>query len=123
MLSKFTPLVLITSILFRHTQAQAAGPTCHELVIPVTIKGHNLNVPSNGLDLLTTPNILSGLVQGIFQTINLFDGTYNIAGRYCEPENFNASRQQTLQLLLHPATYDRNYVSPPSSQWKFLANI
>ena len=41
-------------------------------------------------------------------------GTYNIAGRYCEPEVDIPSRRSALQLLAHPATYDRNYVrSPP----------
>lgn len=38
-------------------------------------------------------------------------GSYNIAGRYCEPEVDITSRRNTLQLLAHPATYDRNYVS------------
>jgi hypothetical protein len=112
MLSKLTSLALISSItiFLPLGQAQGRGPTCRELVIPVTIKGTNINIPSNGLGFITMPNILSGIVQGLFQTINLFDGTYNIAGRYCEPEVTIPSRQNTLQLLLHPATYDRNYV-------------
>lgn len=63
------------------------------------------------------PNIdTAGLLAFIASGANLVfksvvSGSYNIAGRYCEPEVYVASRQKTLQLLAHPATYNRNYVS------------
>jgi hypothetical protein len=38
-------------------------------------------------------------------------GTYNIAGTYCEPEVYIPERENTIQFLAHPATYDRLYVS------------
>lgn len=110
MLSHVASLAVIMATLLPLTHAQERGPTCRELVVPVTIKGRNINIPDGGLSFVTMPNILSGLVQGLFQTVNLFDGEYNIAGRYCEPEVTIARRRDTLQLLLHPATYDRNYV-------------
>lgn len=60
---------------------------------------------------LNTAGLLALLASGTNLAFNsVFSGTYNIAGRYCEPEVHIKSRQNTLQLLAHPATYDRNYV-------------
>ena len=59
------------------------------------------------LDLVT--NTLSFLVSLLFD--ELVQGTFQIAGRYCEPENHVSNRANTLQFLLHGATYNRNYVS------------
>lgn len=59
------------------------------------------------LDLVT--NTLSYLISLLFD--KLVQGTFQIAGRYCEPENSVPARGNTLQFLLHGATYDRNYVS------------
>lgn len=53
--------------------------------------------------------LLSSVITLIFSVPVRDD--YNIAGRYCEPEVDIPSRRNTLQLLAHPATYDRNYVS------------
>jgi hypothetical protein len=40
-------------------------------------------------------------------------GTFHISASYCEPEVHIPSRVDTLQLLVHGATYTRNYVSVP----------
>jgi hypothetical protein len=70
MLSKLASLALISSIItflpLGQAQAQAQGPRCRELVIPVTIKGRNIDMPSNGLGFITVSNIISGAVQGLF---------------------------------------------------------
>ncbi|CZR62399.1 uncharacterized protein PAC_12296 [Phialocephala subalpina] len=60
------------------------APVCTEIVVPVSITANKASAVSGG---------------------------YDIAGRYCKPEVHIASRQHTLQLLAHPATYERNYVS------------
>lgn len=73
-------------------------------------------ITTNSILKVLDPNLDStGLLALLASSTNLFftsviSGTYNIAGRYCEPEVYIESRQQTLQLLAHPATYDRNYV-------------
>lgn len=53
--------------------------------------------------------LLSSLVSLVFDV--LVEGTFDIAASYCEPEVHIPSRANTLQLLVHGATYDRNYVS------------
>jgi len=42
-------------------------------------------------------------------TSSLVQGTYNISARCCEPATKISSRRDTLQVLLHGITYDRNY--------------
>lgn len=70
---------------------------------------HKLQVLDPNLD---TTGLLALLASGInLSFTSLVEGNYNIAGRYCEPEVHNPLRHNTLQLLAHPATYDRNYVS------------
>jgi hypothetical protein len=62
---------------------------------------------AQGIDFVT--NLLSTLSSLIFN--NIVHGTFTIAGRYCEPESYNESRTNTLQFLLHGATYTRDFVS------------
>jgi adenosylmethionine-8-amino-7-oxononanoate aminotransferase len=62
---------------------------------------------AQGIDIVT--NLLSTLSSLIFN--NIVHGTFTIAGRYCEPEIYNESRTNTLQFLLHGATYTRDFVS------------
>ncbi len=61
------------------------------------------------IDLGSLFGLLSSVV-GLLSGLTV-RGDYNIAGTYCEPEVDIPSRRNTLQLLAHPATYDRNYVS------------
>ena len=81
-------------------------PTCYEVIIPVTITARNAVLsPNLTLNPLNIPAEIIGLT---FSTVT---GKFDIAGRYWEPEVDIASRRNTLQVLAHPATYDRNYVS------------
>ncbi|KAF8863223.1 hypothetical protein BDZ45DRAFT_738558 [Acephala macrosclerotiorum] len=85
-----------------------AIPVCTEIAIPVTITANNAILPPN----LDTAGLLALIASGVDLVFkSTVSGSYNIAGRYCEPEVHIASRQNTLQLLAHPATYDRNYWS------------
>lgn len=72
---------------------------------------------TQALDLVT--NTVSFLLSLLFD--NLVQGQFNIAARYCEPENNVPSRANTLQFLLHGATYDRNYVSPSNMNFTYFA--
>jgi len=111
MLPNLLAVAMMVACLIYSVYAQDdRGPVCKELLIPVTISGKNINVPNEGLGFITNANILGGLVNLLFYTVVPFAGTYNISGRYCEPEVSIARRKDTLQLLVHPATYDRNYV-------------
>lgn len=123
MLGRFDNVVCLMALLVPIAYAQVRGPDCYKVVIPVTISGKNIKVPREGLSIVNSTNILSGLVNSLFSTISPIDGTYQIAGRYCEPEVTIARRRDTLQLLVHPATYDRNYVRLPPSTVKSSANI
>lgn len=87
------------------------GPSCQNITIPITISSnHSARVPSNlGLSIPAIETLLSSLVGLVFDA--LVEGTFNIRASYCEPEVHIPSRANTLQLLVHGATYDRNYVS------------
>ncbi|CZT43846.1 uncharacterized protein RSE6_03939 [Rhynchosporium secalis] len=87
---------------------QKRGPVCQEMVIPVVIDAQNAVVHPT-IELGSLFGLLSSVITlGLSVPVR---GTYNIAGRYCEPEVDVPSRKNTLQLLAHPATYDRNYWS------------
>jgi hypothetical protein len=69
-------------------------------------------------------NIVADLVNLSFTATQ--SGTYKIAGTYCEPEVYIPERENTIQFLAHPATYDRSYVSlfrkfPPEDAHLFLS--
>ncbi|KAH6716910.1 hypothetical protein BKA61DRAFT_671380 [Leptodontidium sp. MPI-SDFR-AT-0119] len=84
------------------------GPSCQEIVIPVTIDAQNAIIHPT-IDFGSLFGLLSSVITLIFSVPVRDD--YNIAGRYCEPKVDIPSRRNTLQLLAHPATYDRNYWS------------
>jgi hypothetical protein len=85
-------------------------PTCQNITFPVTISANNAQLPTN-IDPTSTvlESLLSNLVGWTFD--NLVEGTFEIAASYCEPEVHIPSRVNTLQLLVHGATYNRNYVN------------
>ena len=96
-------------------------PKCTEVVIPVDITATNLLLdPTYTLNEFgpslnsALSNILS-LLEPVESLLNFqrgqIKGKYSITGRYCEPEVNIPTHANTLQLLAHPATYDRNYVS------------
>jgi hypothetical protein len=70
-------------------------PFCTNITIPVTISAENFVLP------LTSP-----------LTYNLIQGTFNISGRYCEPQAKNPSRTDSLQFLVHGLTYAKNCRRP-----------
>jgi hypothetical protein len=85
------------------------GPACQEVVIPVTIAANNTQLPLLPTGTAGLSSLLS-LVDNVVQTLFTVpvQGTFNIAGRYCEPEVEIESRRNTLQLFVHGATYNRN---------------
>ena len=81
-------------------------PNCHKIIIPVTLTAQNAALPE-GL-ALNLFSLIAVLLDSVFTTT--IQGTHDIAGRYCEPEVVVSNRTNTLQILSHPATYDRNFV-------------
>jgi hypothetical protein len=127
-------IVLLSITLSTSSPLEKRGPVCREIVVPVTITCDNSvrtrpysiisskrpvsdknadrslhQIISPTLDLGSQVGLLSSVV-GLFFGLTVL-GTYDIRGTYCEPEVNIPSRSNTLQLLAHPATYDRNYVS------------
>lgn len=111
--------VLTLLVLFTLTSTSPVRESnCIEVEMLVDITAENALLPSTYTinNLVTT---LSSALNGLLGLLGLqspfswgtVQGTYSIAGRYCEPEVYVSSRANTLQLLVHPATYDRNYVS------------
>ena len=82
-----------------------AAPTCTTLSIPVSISARNAHFPP---DFTTTSllSIVGALGAVIFDS--LITDTYTIVGTYCEPEVLVESRRETVQLLVHGATYTRS---------------
>lgn len=78
-------------------------------MFPVTVSSTNAQLPAD-LDPSgpVLESILTDVVGIVFDV--LIQGTYTIAASYCEPEVHIPSRANALQLLVHGATYDRNYV-------------
>ncbi|KAE8450569.1 hypothetical protein EG329_006300 [Mollisiaceae sp. DMI_Dod_QoI] len=100
--------ISLLSIGFCFFSSGLTSPTCKEIVIPVQITANNAALDSN----FDTTGLLALLATGIDLSFTaLVSGSYQIAGRYCEPEVNIPSRINSLQLLAHPATYDRNYWS------------
>jgi hypothetical protein len=88
------------------------GPTCQNITIPVTISSNNARFPADfSPTSVTLDNLLTNVGSWVFDV--LVEGTFNIAASYCEPEVHVPYRANTLQILVHGATYDRNYVSYP----------
>lgn len=93
-------LTLLTS-LATSTPLEKREPTCTDLTIPVTISANNALL--GGISL---GGLLGSLLTIVFGL--LVSGTFNINARYCEPEVFVASRQNTIQFLVHGLSYDKN---------------
>src|SRR4051812_37238645 len=112
-LTKCLSLLAISTTFFSdHSLVASApqtkqGPTCYEVSVPITVTASTRSLPPDlTLDVF---GLLSGILNGLFTTV--IHGTFTITGRYCKPEVDVPSRRQTLQILVHPATYDRNWVS------------
>lgn len=88
---------------------QKREPSCQNITFPVTITSTNAQLPT---DLNPAGPVLESILTDVVGIVFdvLIQGTYSIAASYCEPEVHIPSRANTLQLLVHGATYDRNYV-------------
>lgn len=82
-----------------------AAPTCTTLSIPISVQARNAHFPA---DFTTTSllSIVGALGAVVFDS--LITDTYTIVGTYCEPEVLVESRKETIQLLVHGATYTRS---------------
>ncbi|KAG0647593.1 hypothetical protein D0Z07_6799 [Hyphodiscus hymeniophilus] len=85
-------------------------PTCKDVVIPISVSAKTITLAPTttylqAVNLVT--NTVSALVELLFGT--LVQRTYNIAGTYCEPANYVASRTNTIQFLIHGATVNARY--------------
>lgn len=105
----FTPAVLLLShTVFADTEALLR---CHDMTLGVAAEALNKKLP-NDLKEIFTINGFNELTAA-FQSLpaQLVGGTYNISARYCEPLAKIEQRQNTLQLLVHGLTYDKDYWS------------
>lgn len=106
--------------------AVLAAPSCNENVkIQVSATALNKVLPTNlnisSLTIDDRDQFQSELSSAPSKEVS---GTYTIAARYCEPEKNVPSRKNTLQMLVHGVTYDRNYWSglgPPGQQFNGTA--
>lgn len=94
-----------------------SGPICSEIVLPVTVSAENRVVPDYLASGLTSATLTATGLETLLNSVGnelqtaLVNGTWNIAGRYCEPEVQVAGRENAIQLLVHGIAYDRNYWS------------
>lgn len=89
---------------------------CTDIVIPVAAYAQNLQLPSN----LTVAGLTPAFAASVptLPTTQV-GGTYKIAVRYCPPTKPQASRAQTLQILVPGLTYNSDYWSglgPPGTR-------
>lgn len=91
-----------------------AAPTCQDIVLNVTAhsQARDIILPPN---LVGDPNAINdlvnnvgGLVTSLYPLVPV-GGTYEISAKYCEPENPDPSRSNTIQFLVHGATYTKTY--------------
>ncbi|KAI0997620.1 hypothetical protein K3495_g10568 [Podosphaera aphanis] len=101
----------LSTIVFGATISPRA-PTCSDINIPVSLDTLNFNIDSD----LNSQDSLKNAMQKFFNSNNTsptvrVNGQYNIAARYCEPEVRNATRANTIQILVHGITYTKDYWS------------
>ncbi|PMD19374.1 hypothetical protein NA56DRAFT_705542 [Hyaloscypha hepaticicola] len=85
---------------------QAVPAGCVNFNIPVTASADNVALPP-GLDV---SNLLLLLNPPVFEvTSQLASGTFDIAATYCPATTYVEGRENTLQVLLHGATYTKAY--------------
>ena len=83
-------------------------PRCSNITIPVTISSENADLPSGfSFDTPDAAEVVTNLKFNVS-----IHSTYNIAATFCEPKVFVQTRANTLQFLVHGATYTRSYVKP-----------
>ena len=96
--------------------------SCQEdVAIPVSATASILDIPGD-LDLASLTPADGEYVANLTASLprKSITGDYTIAGRYCEPVNADPARKDTLQILVHGITDNRNYWSgmgPPGHQF------
>ncbi|KAH6712610.1 Alpha/Beta hydrolase protein [Leptodontidium sp. MPI-SDFR-AT-0119] len=99
-------ILTLLSITHLIASSLATGPTCTTISIPVSISAQNVRFPAD----FTTTSLLS--VVGALGAVvfdSLITDSYTIVGTYCEPEVLVEGRKGTVQVLVHGATYTREY--------------
>lgn len=78
---------------FVSAAAALPSPVCTDFVLPITASANNFDLSSGPTSNVTVP----------------VSGTFGIELKYCEPTTVVASRENTLQVLVHGASYDTSY--------------
>lgn len=114
MLQRSNFQALLQALLLTLPWAYAAGPNCHEVTIPASVLATNKLIPSslNLTRLGTVPGAIGEFIGDVQDTT--VAGTWDIIGRYCEPERKVEKRKHTVQLLVHGLTYTKEYWSGDS---------
>jgi hypothetical protein len=101
----------LTPLLFLLATLAAGAPTCTNVTLSIAASANNYLLPSESALPFTDPSLLINTVILDAQEAITYpvSGTYTIKARFCQPETFVASHANTLQLLVHGVTYDRNY--------------
>lgn len=109
-------MVSYTLILSLLAAVAQSAPICNDNITLTFPESVLQLVASSTLDLTglasTDPiKFISSLADKSVFSTGLTESNYTISGRYCEPEVYNPARQNTVQLLVHGATYTRDYWS------------
>lgn len=98
----------------------ASGPKCSDVIFSLETASVNKAIPiglvSEALAVISnaTLPVVQLLVDSIgaivLDNVSISD-TYNISGRFCEPEVRVSGHQNHIQFLVHGATYNKNYWS------------
>lgn len=91
--------------------AKRTESTCTDFTIPVTISATNAQISEILAELLPITELLSTLLGSLLSFTLPVHGIFSISARYCEPapQYYVASRHDTLQILVHGFTYNKNY--------------
>lgn len=86
-------------------------PTYTDFTMPITISAMNAEISELLTDLLPIAELVSTLLNSVLSFTVPGRWYLTISARYCEPPSqyYVASRQDTLQLLVHGITYNKNY--------------
>ncbi|KAI1001525.1 hypothetical protein K3495_g6673 [Podosphaera aphanis] len=107
--------LLVFGILVNTAQSRILplGPACSNITIPVSTSSPNAQIDASVQSQFRLFNVKQSISSGAPELTDSKSvrGQYNIKARYCEPEVQISSRSNTIQLLVHGITYDRNYWS------------
>lgn len=94
-----------------------ANPPCTDLVIPITAAATNEVIPIPTTLNYSDPASVAAFIQTIIGDADATypgiptSGTFQISARYCAPQVTVASRNKTIQLLVHGVTENKLYWS------------